>query len=68
MAKGFGFPAWGLGIEGINSRVLGWLLGLIADGNKIKGGLNMDFYRQAAEGEVDDGARELLVLMNTLGD
>ena len=70
MARGFGFPAWGLGVEGINSRILGWLLGLIADGKRIKGGLIMDFYRQTGSGsqEGNSGVSELLVLMNKMGD
>jgi 1-phosphatidylinositol phosphodiesterase len=70
MAKGFGYPSWGLGVEGINSRILGWLLGFIADGRIIKGGVVMDYYRQVGAGPgaggEDQGVRELLVLMNTM--
>jgi len=29
IARGFGWPKWGLGIEGINGRTATWLLGLL---------------------------------------
>ncbi|EIN08032.1 PLC-like phosphodiesterase [Punctularia strigosozonata HHB-11173 SS5] len=31
IARGFGWPQWGLGIEGVNARVGRWLLGLLVD-------------------------------------
>jgi len=69
MAKGFGWPSWGLGIEGINSRLLGWLLWCLRDGRRVRGVVPMDFYRQVGEDEgvgEGGGVRELLVLMNSL--
>jgi len=32
-ALGFGWPSWGLGVEGINSRIGKWLLGRLTSGN-----------------------------------
>lgn len=62
IAKGFGWPSWGLGIEGMNSRLTRWLLEQIAEGQKVKACLPMDFYRQ------EGWPGELLVLMNFLGE
>jgi len=65
IAKGFGWPEWGFGIEGINSRLEGWLVRQLREGQKIRGIVPLDFYRQA--GSDDNGAIcELLVLMNML--
>ena len=30
VAKGFGWPAWGLGVEGVNSKLGAWLLDKLA--------------------------------------
>jgi 1-phosphatidylinositol phosphodiesterase len=30
VAQGFGWPKWGLGVEGVNSRLARWLLGLLS--------------------------------------
>ena len=30
IAKGFGWPAWGLGVEGVNSKLGTWLLDMLA--------------------------------------
>lgn len=71
MAKGFGFPAWGLGVEGLNSRMLGWLLSLVADGRRVRGGIIMDFYRLVGNGggeKVESGISEILVMMNHFDD
>lgn len=66
IAKGFGWPAWHIGIEGINSRLEGWLVRRLAEGKKIKGIVPMDFYRQSGVNGEDGGLRELLVLMNDI--
>ncbi|WVQ71144.1 hypothetical protein IAR50_000669 [Cryptococcus sp. DSM 104548] len=61
IAKGFGWPAWGLGVEGINTRLCRTILEWMADGKQIRGCLAMDFYRQCAGNEELAG---LLVQMN----
>ncbi|WWD18068.1 hypothetical protein CI109_102515 [Kwoniella shandongensis] len=64
IAKGFGFPSWGFGVEGINSRLCRWLLEILADEHqdkRIRGCLPIDFYRQCAG---DEGLAGLLVQMN----
>ncbi|WVQ85619.1 hypothetical protein IAT38_007785 [Cryptococcus sp. DSM 104549] len=63
IAKGFGWPSWGMGVEGINTRLCRWLLECIRDGKKVRGCLAMDFYRQCAG---DEGLAGLLVQMNFL--
>lgn len=65
IAKGFGWPEWGLGIEGINSRLEGWLISRLMDGKTIRGIVPMDFYREAGSGNAG-AVCELLVLMNML--
>lgn len=42
MAKGFGWPKWGLGVEGVNSKLGAWLLDKLggstaADTSKLDG-------------------------------
>jgi 1-phosphatidylinositol phosphodiesterase len=32
VAKGFGWPGWGLGVEGVNSKLGAWLLNKLAGG------------------------------------
>ncbi|OCF73596.1 hypothetical protein I204_05439 [Kwoniella mangroviensis CBS 8886] len=65
IAKGFGFPSWGLGVEGINSRMCRWILERMSNGERIRACLPIDFYRQCAG---DEGLAELLVQMNLMGD
>lgn len=62
IAKGFGWPEWGLGVEGMNVRLLRWLLSRLADGQVIRACVPLDFYRQAG-GDGNDLA-EILVQMN----
>ncbi|RXK42450.1 hypothetical protein M231_00004 [Tremella mesenterica] len=45
IAKGFGFPKWGLGVEGVNSRLYRWLLQQLAAGKKVRACVMLDFYR-----------------------
>lgn len=63
IAKGFGWPDWGLGIYGINQRMLYWLLVQISRGNKVRACLPMDFYRQCGD---ERGLAEILISMNFL--
>jgi len=60
VAKGFGWPKWGFGVEGVNSRFVQWILDNLAaaagtteplpdeksagDGPRIRGWALMDFY------------------------
>lgn len=53
VAQGFGWPRWGLGVEGVNSRVGRWLLDLLSDTElkstigaevTLRGWALMDFY------------------------
>ncbi|KAK0442991.1 PLC-like phosphodiesterase [Armillaria borealis] len=53
VAQGFGWPRWGLGVEGVNSRVGRWLLDLLSDTElkpafdaevRLRGWALMDFY------------------------
>lgn len=66
MAKGFGWPEWGLGVRGINDRLIRWLLERIAAGERVRGCCAMDFYHQNGARDADGGLAELLVLMNFL--
>ena len=61
IAKGFGWPAWGLGIEGVNSRLMRWLLERLADEERVRGCVAMDFYREIGG---DESLAEILVMMN----
>jgi 1-phosphatidylinositol phosphodiesterase len=65
IAKGFGWPEWGFGIEGVNSRLEGWLVRQLKDGKKVRRIVPMDFYRQTGSGD-EGGICELLVMMNLL--
>ena len=65
IAKGFGWPQWGLGVHGINSRFTRWLLERIAAGEQVRACCLMDFYRQTGAGD-GGGLAELLVMMNFL--
>lgn len=69
VAKGFGFPAWKLGVEGINERLGKWLLDTLAaatgaGGSAIqpipRGWVFMDFFKKP------EGLAELLVECNFL--
>ncbi|ORY28650.1 PLC-like phosphodiesterase [Naematelia encephala] len=64
MAKGFGWPQWGMGVQGINARLAFWLLRRIEEGERLRGIVAMDFYRQA--GATGGELAELLVAMNFL--
>ena len=64
MAKGFGWPSWGLGVRGINSRLCQWLLQRISEGKQVRACLPMDFYRQT--GDVDEDLAAILIGMNFL--
>ena len=51
IARGFGFPKIGLGVEGVNSRVGKWLIDFLSSdgddenqGKRIRGWTLMDFY------------------------
>lgn len=66
IAKGFGWPEWHLGVQGINSRLEGWLLEQLTEGRRVRGIIPMDFYRQTGVNGEDGSVRELLVLMNEL--
>ncbi|WWC86044.1 uncharacterized protein L201_000915 [Kwoniella dendrophila CBS 6074] len=68
IAKGFGFPSWGLGIEGINSRMMKWLLDKYLKGEKVNACLLIDFYRQYGGNDIDNGLAELLIQMNFTGN
>jgi hypothetical protein len=65
IAKGFGWPEWGLGVEGVNARFMRWLLECIADGKRVRGVIPMDFYRQTGAGGAEKvNLAEVLVQMN----
>ncbi|KAJ7184395.1 PLC-like phosphodiesterase [Mycena filopes] len=56
ISQGFGWPSWGLGVEGVNSRVGKWALGQLGNGVKkgekgegepyIRGWTFMDYYEE----------------------
>lgn len=61
IAKGFGWPKWGFGVEGVNGRVGKWLLDqLSGDGEgkqgsedvRIRGWVFMDYYVEPEDGAV----------------
>lgn len=58
LAKGLGWPSWGLGVEGLNSKFTRWLLELMLEGKRVRGIVPVDFYLE--EGDLG----ELLVVMN----
>ena len=68
VAKGCGFPAWKLGVEGINERLGKWLLGTLAAAMGESGAAQpvprgwvfMDFFKKP------EGLPELLVECNFL--
>jgi len=35
IARGFGWPKWGFGVEGTNARVVHWLLGILGAGDPV---------------------------------
>lgn len=61
IAQGFGWPRWGLGVEGVNSRVGSWLLDLLSSENtpRLQGWTLMDFFSTP-----NDGLPPLLVEFN----
>lgn len=64
IAQGFGWPKWGLGIEGVNSKVGKWLLDQLGDeaanssdqdgsgGPRIRGWTLLDYYADPEPGLV----------------
>ena len=48
IAKGFGWPAWGLGVEGVNTKLGAWLL------DKLAGGPSVPGYADVEQGEASD--------------
>jgi 1-phosphatidylinositol phosphodiesterase len=61
LAKGFGWPSIGLGVQGLNDRFTLWLLELMCEGKRIRGIVPVDFYSEVGE------VAKLLVIMNQLG-
>ncbi|KAF9009474.1 PLC-like phosphodiesterase [Cyathus striatus] len=51
VALGFGWPKWGLGVEGVNSRVAKWLLDLLCGDNNIVTSSNRDLGEKFDEKE-----------------
>lgn len=80
VAKGFGWPAWGLGVEGVNSKLGVWLLDKLAghpvDAEKqsqtvpeeprIRGWTFLDYYSDS-DAEGGRNLVSLLVECNFLG-
>ncbi|WOO80002.1 1-phosphatidylinositol phosphodiesterase [Vanrija pseudolonga] len=66
MAKGVGFPTWGLGVDGVNGRVTKWLLEQAAAGKRPRATLLTDFYHQAGDGSAS--IAELLVALNFINN
>ncbi|KDQ59632.1 hypothetical protein JAAARDRAFT_126848 [Jaapia argillacea MUCL 33604] len=63
VARGFGYPQWGLGVEGVNSRVGKWLLDLFGEWGgggqegkgsepKLRGWTFIDFYSEPKMAEI----------------
>jgi 1-phosphatidylinositol phosphodiesterase len=59
IATGFGWPQAGMGVEGVNSRVANWLLGLLGgraagldDGPRVRGWVLLDFFAEPEAGLV----------------
>ena len=54
IARGFGWPKSGFGVEGVNSRVGSWLLGLLGDQDqpRVRGWTLMDFYQDPEDNAV----------------
>jgi 1-phosphatidylinositol phosphodiesterase len=74
VAKGFGWPRWGLGFRGVNERFRDWILDQIerewwegrdrwrgegADYFRLRGIIPMDFYRSAQ-------LTDVLITLNSL--
>jgi 1-phosphatidylinositol phosphodiesterase len=71
IAKGLGPSIWGLGVDGVNARIVRWLLLTAAEGLRPRATVLSDFYRQApGVGEIagrdagDKGLASLLVALN----
>ncbi|RSH85971.1 uncharacterized protein EHS24_004158 [Apiotrichum porosum] len=70
IAKGLGTASWlGLGVEGVNPRIVKWLLLTASEGLRPRATVLSDFYRQAPGGGEfgeggDRGLAELLVALN----
>ena len=54
IARGFGWPSLGFGVEGVNSRVGTWLLSVLGDKDqpRVRGWAFMDFYRDPEDNAV----------------
>lgn len=54
IARGFGWPKFGFGVEGVNSRVGAWLLRLLGEQvePRVRGWVFMDFYRDPEDNAV----------------
>ncbi|KAJ4468182.1 PLC-like phosphodiesterase [Lentinula aciculospora] len=59
IAEGFGWPKWGLGVEGMNPRLGKWILDRIKSSCRLRGWVLVDFYNQP-----EDSLVELLVECN----
>ena len=59
IAKGFGWPAWGFGVEGVNSKLGAWLLDKLAgrpdavlEEPRVRGWTFLDFYSEPEIGNL----------------
>ncbi|TCD66693.1 hypothetical protein EIP91_001047 [Steccherinum ochraceum] len=54
IARGFGWPSLGFGVEGVNSRVGSWLLTLLGEQEqpRVRGWVFMDFFRDPEDNAV----------------
>lgn len=79
VARGIGWPDWGLGIRGVNDRLSLWLLEALAgiedsarlsetvNGSRIRGIVALDFYKDPDSQCVSSTICELLATMVMLG-
>ena len=67
VARGFGWPRWGLGVEGVNARLGRWLLDRLGEGEgadvRVRGWAFLDYYAEPEEADVVP----LLVECNFMG-
>ncbi|KAI0253821.1 PLC-like phosphodiesterase [Lactifluus subvellereus] len=64
VATGFGWPSFGFGVEGVNSRVSHFLLAALKENTTLRGWTLMDFYDQP----IGSGVVPLLVECNFRGN
>ncbi|KAH9915793.1 PLC-like phosphodiesterase [Epithele typhae] len=62
IARGFGWPGVGFGVEGVNARLGRWLTERLAAGTRVRGWAFLDFYS-----DPDDSLVPLLVQCNFKG-